>query len=213
MIAIDHVAVLARDVAASARFLAEILGLPPGSPDGPDGEMFRLPVDGYGSLLYFPADHVPGQHIAFRVDEATFRRRGGLAARWGGGLRERPCMTRTRDCLIPESDVVYEVDTSHSATVVIRATQLPRDLNIVSAPCARSSTMNCQRRSGPDSTIPITTCRPPILWAVTDACSSSTRTSICSRSSPDGRRRPVNMRDAARPGDAAGEVSSRAAPA
>jgi catechol 2,3-dioxygenase-like lactoylglutathione lyase family enzyme len=72
MIAIDHVAVLARDVAASARFLAEILGLPPGSPDGPDGEMFRLPVDGYGSLLYFPANHVPGQHIAFRVDEATF---------------------------------------------------------------------------------------------------------------------------------------------
>ncbi len=72
MIAIDHVAVLARDVAASARFLAEILGLPPGSPAGPDGEMFQLPVNGYGSLLYFPADHVPGQHIAFRVDEPTF---------------------------------------------------------------------------------------------------------------------------------------------
>jgi catechol 2,3-dioxygenase-like lactoylglutathione lyase family enzyme len=72
MIAIDHIAVLARDVAASARFMAEILGVAPGEPDGPDGEMFRLPVNESGSLLYFPADDIPGQHIAFRVDEPTF---------------------------------------------------------------------------------------------------------------------------------------------
>ena len=72
MIAIDHIGVLARDPATSARFLAEILGLAPGSPDGPDGEMFRLPVGESGALLYFPADDVPGQHIAFRVDEPTF---------------------------------------------------------------------------------------------------------------------------------------------
>jgi catechol 2,3-dioxygenase-like lactoylglutathione lyase family enzyme len=72
MIAIDHIGVLARDAAASARFLAEILGLAPAFPDGPDGEMFRLPVGESGALLYFPADDVPGQHIAFRVDEPTF---------------------------------------------------------------------------------------------------------------------------------------------
>jgi catechol 2,3-dioxygenase-like lactoylglutathione lyase family enzyme len=36
MIVIDHIAVLARDVAASAQFLAEILGLAPGYPDGPE---------------------------------------------------------------------------------------------------------------------------------------------------------------------------------
>ena len=72
MIAIDHIGVLARDVAASGRFLAEILGLAPGFPDGPDSEMFRLPIDKTGSLLYFPADNVPGLHIAFRVDEPTF---------------------------------------------------------------------------------------------------------------------------------------------
>jgi len=72
MIAIDHIAVLARDVAASARFLAEILGVAPGSHAGPDGEMFRLPVGDSGALLYFPADDIPGQHIAFRVDEPTF---------------------------------------------------------------------------------------------------------------------------------------------
>ena len=74
MITIDHIAVLARDVAASARFLSEILGLPAGSPAGPDREMFQLPVGQSGTLLYFPAEaeDVPGQHIAFRVDEGTF---------------------------------------------------------------------------------------------------------------------------------------------
>jgi catechol 2,3-dioxygenase-like lactoylglutathione lyase family enzyme len=72
MIAIDHIAVLARDVVGSARFLAAILGVAPGEADGPDGEMFRLPVNETGSMLYFPAVDVPGQHIAFRVDRQTF---------------------------------------------------------------------------------------------------------------------------------------------
>ncbi len=72
MIAFDHVAVLARNVAASARFLSDILGIAPGEPDGPDGEMFRLPIGQSGFLLYFPAEEVPGQHIAFRVDRPTF---------------------------------------------------------------------------------------------------------------------------------------------
>jgi catechol 2,3-dioxygenase-like lactoylglutathione lyase family enzyme len=74
MIAIDHIAVLARDVAGSARFMAEILGVAPGAPDGPDLEMFRLSVNESGSLLYFPVIDIPipGQHIAFRVDPTTF---------------------------------------------------------------------------------------------------------------------------------------------
>ena len=83
MIAIDHIGILARDVAASASFLSDILGIDPASRVGPDGDMFRLEVGESGSLLYFPATDVPGQHIAFRVDEATFaavvdrlRRRG-----------------------------------------------------------------------------------------------------------------------------------------
>jgi catechol 2,3-dioxygenase-like lactoylglutathione lyase family enzyme len=72
MIAIDHIGVMARDVAASARFLAEILGLPPALPAGPDVENLRLAVGGSGWIFYFPAEDVPGQHIAFRVDEAAF---------------------------------------------------------------------------------------------------------------------------------------------
>jgi catechol 2,3-dioxygenase-like lactoylglutathione lyase family enzyme len=72
MITIDHIGVMAQDAAASARYLAEILGLAPASPAGPDGDIFRLDIGESGRLLYFPAEAVLGQHIAFRVDEAAF---------------------------------------------------------------------------------------------------------------------------------------------
>jgi catechol 2,3-dioxygenase-like lactoylglutathione lyase family enzyme len=72
MIAIDHIGVLARDATASARFLAEILEIPPGLPAGPDGENVRLAIGESGWLFYFPSENVSGQHIAFRVDEEAF---------------------------------------------------------------------------------------------------------------------------------------------
>ena len=72
MIAIDHVGIMARDAASSAGFLAEILGLEPPLPVGPDGDIFHLDIGGTGILLYFPAETVIGQHIAFRVDQETF---------------------------------------------------------------------------------------------------------------------------------------------
>jgi catechol 2,3-dioxygenase-like lactoylglutathione lyase family enzyme len=72
MITIDHIGVFARDVHASARFLAQILGLPPGLPAGQDGENVCLAVGASGSIVYLPAQDVSGQHIAFRVDERAF---------------------------------------------------------------------------------------------------------------------------------------------
>ena len=72
MIALDHVAIPARDGAGSARFLAEVLGLAPPVPAGPEGEMSWLSIPGSGALLFSPADTVAGQHVAFRVDPATF---------------------------------------------------------------------------------------------------------------------------------------------
>jgi catechol 2,3-dioxygenase-like lactoylglutathione lyase family enzyme len=63
---------MARDAEAAARFLSEILGLAAASPAGPDGDIFRLDIGESGTLLYFPAEAVLGQHIAFRVDQATF---------------------------------------------------------------------------------------------------------------------------------------------
>ncbi len=71
-IALDHVGVPAREAAAAASFLAEILGLAPATPDGPEGEMYCLPIGESGALLYCPTDNVTPQHIAFRVDPVTF---------------------------------------------------------------------------------------------------------------------------------------------
>jgi catechol 2,3-dioxygenase-like lactoylglutathione lyase family enzyme len=72
MIVIDHIGVTARDAAASARFLGEILGLADPAPVGPDGDIYQLKVGESGILLYFPAEIVAGLHIAFRVDQAAF---------------------------------------------------------------------------------------------------------------------------------------------
>jgi catechol 2,3-dioxygenase-like lactoylglutathione lyase family enzyme len=72
VISLDHVGVPARDAAASAQFLSEILGLAPATPDGPEGEMCSLPIGESGALLFCPADSVAAQHIAFRVDRVTF---------------------------------------------------------------------------------------------------------------------------------------------
>lgn len=72
MIAIDHVAMPARDVEASAQFMAEILGLPSAASCGPEAEMRWLAIPESGALLFTPAETVTGLHVAFRVDEATF---------------------------------------------------------------------------------------------------------------------------------------------
>ncbi len=72
MFAIDHVGILAREAEASAEFLAEILGVGQAVPAGPDGDLYRLDFGGSGTLIYFPAETVVGQHVAFRVDAATF---------------------------------------------------------------------------------------------------------------------------------------------
>ncbi len=71
MITLDHVGLMARDVVASARFLAEILGLLPALAGGPNGENLRLAIDGSTWIVYFPAEDVAGQHVAFRVDKDT----------------------------------------------------------------------------------------------------------------------------------------------
>jgi catechol 2,3-dioxygenase-like lactoylglutathione lyase family enzyme len=72
MITLDHIGIAARDAETSARFLSEILGLGPARTEGPEGEMYCLTIAESISLLFSPADAVATQHIAFRVDEATF---------------------------------------------------------------------------------------------------------------------------------------------
>jgi catechol 2,3-dioxygenase-like lactoylglutathione lyase family enzyme len=72
MIVIDHIAIMARDAMASAQFLAGILGVADPEPVGPDRDIYEVNVGSSPILLFFPAEAVLGQHIAFRVDQATF---------------------------------------------------------------------------------------------------------------------------------------------
>jgi catechol 2,3-dioxygenase-like lactoylglutathione lyase family enzyme len=72
MIVIDHIGLMAHDAAASASFLAGILGVADPKQVGPDGDIYEVRVSESPVLLYFPAESVLGQHIAFRVDQATF---------------------------------------------------------------------------------------------------------------------------------------------
>lgn len=72
MIQLDHLAVEARDVAASARFLADLLGLAQPVPEGEDDDMRRIDLDHGVFVLFSPASEPRFSHVAFRVDAARF---------------------------------------------------------------------------------------------------------------------------------------------
>jgi catechol 2,3-dioxygenase-like lactoylglutathione lyase family enzyme len=65
---IDHVAVPAHDPERAAAFLARALGVVGVVPDGPDGDMFAVPLAA-GRVLFVGSPDPPGHHIAFRVGE------------------------------------------------------------------------------------------------------------------------------------------------
>jgi len=71
-IKIDHLGLPATDAEASARWLAEILGLEPPVPDGPDGDMFNLSLGSGASILFVTDPAVAGHHVAFAVAETEF---------------------------------------------------------------------------------------------------------------------------------------------
>jgi len=71
---IDHLALAARDARASAQLLADVLGVAAPAPDGPDGDMYNVHLDGADVLFAEPAPGVDPvtHHVAFRVDRAAF---------------------------------------------------------------------------------------------------------------------------------------------
>lgn len=71
-VAIDHLALPATNAEASARWFADILGLPPPVPEGPDGDMYSVALSGAGSVLFVVEPSVPGHHVAFGVSEPEF---------------------------------------------------------------------------------------------------------------------------------------------
>jgi catechol 2,3-dioxygenase-like lactoylglutathione lyase family enzyme len=118
MIHIDHIGVAAHDPLASARTLADILGAPPPTADGADGDMFRVDLDDGAFLLFSlsPAAAVPFMHVAFRVHADRFgaiverlRRRGTPF----GNDPEDPRNGRTDDPLGGAGRVYFADDNAH----------------------------------------------------------------------------------------------------
>lgn len=72
MLKIDHVGMDARDAAASARALADVLGAGEPAADGADGDMYRIDLEHGAFVLFSPAGDVHPAHVAFRVDAARF---------------------------------------------------------------------------------------------------------------------------------------------
>jgi hypothetical protein len=69
---IDHLARPAANEVAAARRFAEVLGLQEPPPDGPDGDMYNVPLSGASSILFVTEPSVPYDHVAFGVSEADF---------------------------------------------------------------------------------------------------------------------------------------------
>ena len=75
---LDHLAVDARDLTASAQLVADILGVGAPIPEGEDDDMLRIDLD-HGAFILFSASKDPRfSHVAFRVAEQRF---GDIVAR------------------------------------------------------------------------------------------------------------------------------------
>ena len=120
MITLDHIAVPSRDAAASSRFLSEILGIAPAKPDGQDGDMYSLAIGESVCLLFSSTEAVAAQHMAFRVDEATFagivERLRARSVRFGNdpedvtnGRTEEPLGGRGRVYVLDPAGHLFEV--------------------------------------------------------------------------------------------------------
>ncbi|MEZ4447454.1 MAG: VOC family protein [Polyangiaceae bacterium] len=68
----DHMAVDVRDLDASARLIADLLGLAAPVPEGADDDMLRIDLD-HGAFILFTASPEPHPcHVAFRVAKPRF---------------------------------------------------------------------------------------------------------------------------------------------
>ena len=89
---LNHTIVWARDKAASAEFLAGILGVPLGAPDGP---FVPVRLANRVTLDFGDADDVRGQHLAFLVSDSEFdaafaRLRAADIAYWADPMHQQP---------------------------------------------------------------------------------------------------------------------------
>lgn len=72
MVQFDHMAVDARDLNASAHFMAEVLGVGAPVPEGEDDDMLRIDLD-HGAFILFSSSTTPCfSHVAFKVAPRRF---------------------------------------------------------------------------------------------------------------------------------------------
>ena len=80
-VALDHVILPTTDQAASAAFVAKMLGLPEGVPVG---HFICIPLGNGVTIDVMASDHHESVHLAFLVDDDTFDR--GVAVLWSEQL-------------------------------------------------------------------------------------------------------------------------------
>jgi catechol 2,3-dioxygenase-like lactoylglutathione lyase family enzyme len=120
---IDHVAVPSRDPERAAGALAGILGAAVG-PEGPDGDMFSVGLDGCRVLFAAAAGTVAPHHLAFRVDGDRF---AGVVERLGaeglayGNDPEHPDNERTDDPRGGPGRVYFVSPDGHLFEVTVRS--------------------------------------------------------------------------------------------
>jgi len=120
---IDHVAVPSREPERAAGLLAAILGAAAG-PEGPDGDMFSVGLDGCRVLFAEAAGAVAPHHLAFRVDGDRFAgvvERLGAAGLAYGNDPEHPDNGRTDDPLGGPGRVYFVSPDGHLFEVTVRS--------------------------------------------------------------------------------------------
>ena len=120
---IDHVAVPSSDPERAAGWLARILGAGTVGPEGPDGDMFSVGLDGC-RVLFAAATAVAPHHLAFRVDGDGFP---GVVQRLGasglayGNDPEHPDNGQTADPLGGPGRVYFVSPDGHLFEVTVRS--------------------------------------------------------------------------------------------
>jgi catechol 2,3-dioxygenase-like lactoylglutathione lyase family enzyme len=122
-VVIDHLGLPATNAEASAQWFAEILGLRPPVPDGPDGDMYNVALSGESSVLFVTEPSVSGHHVAFGVSEAEFTeivdrlRRRGISF---GNDPEEPTNGATLDPLGGKGRVYFRSPDDHFLEVTVQ---------------------------------------------------------------------------------------------
>ena len=128
-VTIDHLGLPASDPEASARWFAELLGLPAPVPDGPDDDMFNVHLSDDSSVLFVAEPSHARYHVAFGVTLDDFTATVGRLRARGlsfGNDPEAPDNGATDDPLGGQGRVYFQTPDGHFLELTVRPTRLPR---------------------------------------------------------------------------------------